>query len=417
MRKTTFLFSMYGALVLLLCVPLTSQEPTFVEGQNNFSVELYRQMKSKPGNLCISPYNVSLVLDMAYIGAAGKTKEEMAKTLFIPAMSDDTLCNAIKSQRQFLKTSGLQKNNGTESFQSFTALGLDTLFTPLPAYQEMIKKYFQADIFVCNFQNNQEESLNQINGWVKEKSGGTIPFLLGTNDLSKTTKLVLLAASHFKKAWASAFQKEEIEIAPFVTAAGNRVDVELMRKSELLPFLQTPEMMICELDYAKSEKEDAVYSCAIILPKIKEMFPLVGDSLTNAQIKKWLDNTALEQVELFLPKISLEYQSSLKEALENMGMQRAFSKEADFSGIAAETDPNLGLMIDKVLHRTFLQIDENGTEAAAATAATMIMKAGAPTKDAVIMRCDHPFFIVIREKKTGLFLFFARVEAPLVEVP
>ena len=395
MTKTLFART---AFLLTLTSTLFAQEAPLVPGQNAFSTDLYRTLKAKPGNLFISPYNVSLVLDMAYIGARGKTKEEMAKVLYCTNSSDDTLSTENAKEIQFL----------SPGFQSFEALAIDNSYKPLPSYTEKLKKDFQADVLSVDFVKNKTAALAQINGWVKQKTEGKIPFILQDSDVTDSTKLVLLAASHFKKSWRDKFESSETKKALFTTREDEKIEVDMMRQQAFMSFFETPQALVAELNYAKEENDKADYSCVIILPTIKEMFPLIGDSLTEAQINEWLKNSKRQMVELFLPKFKIDYQCSLKEPLESLGMRLAFTDKADFSAISAAND----LAIGKVLHRAFLQIDENGSEAAAASAATMVMKAMAPIEKQAVMRCDTPFYLVIREKTTGLFLFVARVENP-----
>lgn len=384
--------------VMMMGPFLVADEASLIKEQNAFAFDFYQGIENAAGNLVVSPYNLSLALNLAYLGAKGNTKGEMEHVLYFSKDKEPSL-----EQEKTLLSPG---------FSSFEAIAIDKSFTPLPSYLDSVKEVIGAELFQCDFKKDPAQALATINTWVAKETEGKIPSLF-EEELSDKTELALLAASYFKKAWRTPFDPQGTQKAPFTMSNGAEIDVNMMHKRDSMLFLETPQVLLSVLDYAKDEGEGegkkAEFACIIVLPKIRDMFFLVDDSFNAEQINMWLKACTTKEVDLFLPKFKFDYRMNAKAILEKLGMSLAFSNSANFGGITKKRN----LKISQVIHQSFLHVDESGTEAASASAVTMTMKALPPGEKPIEMKCNHPFFMIIYEKTTGLPLFLARIEQPV----
>ncbi|MDB6080747.1 MAG: proteinase inhibitor serpin [Chlamydiia bacterium] len=358
-----------------------------LHAQDEFSFRLTETLLTQKENVVFSPYSIRLALDMAYIGARGKTREEMA---------------ALFSNQIFLSAS-LPKSGG--GFDSFQAIAIDRSYTPLQSYIDTLETKLQAEVFSVDFTKNFKDSLAAINGWVSLQSKGHISTLLQAQDASSATKMVLLNAAYFKNSWKIPFEVASTSPSSFTSAEGEVSSVDMMHQEGTFSFFQDEIVQGIELEYAK-EGDGPEYSCVVILPKQKNGLEEIVKNFSSLQFEKWLSIATKKYISLFLPKTTITFQCDLRASLESLGMKSAFSREADFSGMSVT---GKDLMISKVLHQAVLSLNEAGTEASAATAVIMNLKSMPPIQDKITMNCDHPFLVIIREKKEGGIFFIAKV--------
>jgi serpin B len=354
------------------------------EPSDKFSYQLTGKILNEPGTVFFSPYSAKIALSMALVGAAGNTFREM-----------NTVLGGI---------SRLSSTGG--GFNSYQAMCIDTSFKPLKSFTQTLQQDFQAEVLSVDIKE-KEKSLATVNKWVAQATQGLIPKLLMPQDIDSSTKLILLNAVHFKREWFNPFHKENTHKAPFTTCQGTQIDVDMMKQEEFFHYGKAGDATFISLDFKREENEPE-YSCMLILPTEKNGLKSLEQNFSADILAKWQKNQKQEYVELYLPKLKIDYRIDLKTALQQLGIQEAFTDKADFSKI---TEAN-NIFINKVIQQAHLSIDEQGLEASAATSVSFNMKAFLPPKNKVELHFDRPFLIVIQEKKTGSLLFVGRVCSP-----
>ncbi len=343
-----------------------------------WAAELPIEVLKQEGNVVFSPYSAKVVLSMAAIGSKGATNDEIAAIL-----------------------GGFRIENFYGGFESAQAVIIDKDFRCSKLYQQRIKTYFGGKFFPCNLRDNDPACLALVNGWAASKTHNLIPTLLEPQDIDPNTVMLLLNAAYFKGKWASPFSPTSTKKAPFHGTTTSEVD--MMQQEGYFSYSEDNAFSIIELPYRTSHHDN--FATAIILPKEGKTLSEVTSSLTMEKIRKWL-KMERHYVELLLPRFTLEYRADLRPILEKCGMKTAFSTAADFSEIC----PNKPLSMSKVIQAAHIRVNEAGTEASAATAASITMRSG-PPEQKYTMRCDRPFLFLIYEKNTGAMLFMCRVSS------
>jgi serpin B len=270
----------------------------------------------------------------------------------------------------------------------------------LDAFLDRLALNYGAGLRVLDFGGAPEESRIIINDWVSDQTEGRIQNLIPQGAIDPLTRLVLTNAIYFNAAWANPFQEEATRDGPFTLLDGSRITVPMMHQTESFGYARGEGYQAVELPYDGHE-----LSMVLLLPE-RDGFGAFEDSLDADQAQAITQNLKRGQVALTMPKFEFDSRFSLKQALEAMGMPAAFSGGADFSGMTGSTD----LFISNVLHKAFVSVDEEGTEAAAATA--VVMKLSVAAEEPVAVTIDRPFVFLIRDTRTGAILFVGRVVDP-----
>ncbi|XP_078544124.1 serpin B10-like isoform X3 [Lissotriton helveticus] len=416
---------------------------------NEFCLKLYKEIaKSKKNeNIFYSPYSIASAIAMVYRGAGGNTAIQMGEVFLFNKVgkseihhesTPDTACSgmeqqALKSHHQVSIPKRAHLDAGVETqniLPAFKALSAEinkpssnyTLETASNMYVEKtyevkqdyvkdIKKYFDVQPESVNFAGDAENARKKINGWVETKTKNKITNLLPEGSLDPSTIMVLVNAIYFKGNWATKFSEEHTEAKEFKMSKTSKKSVQMMFKRAKFNMAHVVEpglaFKVLELPYVNKD-----LSMIILLPDEIEDdstgLEKLESGLTNENLSKWTrsDNMENMTVEVSLPKFKMEESYDLKQTLSIMGMSEAFSQGcADFSGMSA----NNNLFLSKVLHKAFVEVNEEGTKAAAATAAVMTMRM-APISDS--FEADHPFLFFIRHNKTGTILFNGRFCSP-----
>lgn len=375
---------------------------TAVAGANNrFACDLYARLATDPEyadeNLFFSPYSISSALAITHEGARGTTADEMAAVLHFPE-------NATLMREGFSGIdAGLNEGSANYTLHTANALWAEETHPFLPAYIDTAETWYGANTTNLDFITSPDESRQVINRWVEEKTEEKITDLIPEDAITPATRLVITNAIYFKGDWVLQFDKNNTREADFRTAAGTTVRVPMMERTDeeaVYPYAETDDLQLLEMPYADDGNRSL--SMVVLLPKEGNLSAieasLDADSLTSLQ-----ENATSQRVDVWFPKFSLETKYFLPETLAAMGMPTAFTGAADFSGM----DGTRGLFISDVIHQAFVEVNEEGTEAAAATA-VIVPKAGLTTQ----FRADHPFLFLIRDDETGAILFMGRVVAP-----
>ncbi|MBS0627185.1 MAG: hypothetical protein JSS09_03120, partial [Verrucomicrobia bacterium] len=321
------------------------------ENINSFASDFY-QKSLKDDNIFFSPYSLFNCLSTLYLGAQGDTEKEMAKALHIEKIGQENL-------PKFL--SRLQVNLASSSFHSADAIWLKKDLSLLENYQKAIK-HLSLEVSCLDFSDPISSSV-AINSWVFEKTQHTIDHLLSPADISKKTEVILTNAIHFQSNWIKPFSKNSTTSAPFYRDEEKISLVQMMHQTSHFPYYEDANYKLLLLPMQQSNSS---YVCFFLLPKnsFKELEENLNLQLLLSQIHE-AQNT---QVDVFIPKVTLQSKLDVKALLETLGIKKAFSPEADFSSLTE----NKNLSIDKILHEAFFSLDENGVTASAATAVTLM---------------------------------------------
>lgn len=370
---------------------------------NTFALELYQTLKEEnTGNIFYSPYSISSALAMTYAGARGETEKQMADTMHF-TLSQDMLHPSFHDLSLELASRG----NGMASqdkkgfiLRNVNALWGQKGYEFQPAFLDVLDKNYGAGMRTLDFARETEKSRITINDWVSEQTENRIDGLIGT--LSPSTRLILTNAIYFKADWLNQFSKTSTSDGEFNLLVNGKVIVPMMRQTENFDYTDGTGYQAIELPYQGAE-----LSMVILLPK-PGRFESFENSLNYSQLQKIINNLKGREVTLTMPKFGYTSDFQLSPVLAQMGMPTAFSGSADFSGITPKNE----LWIDEVIHKAFVAVDENGTEAAAATA--IIMCGAAPNQPKPVeFTMDRPFIFLIRDIETNTILFMGRVLNPL----
>jgi len=376
-------------------------ELAIAKGNRAFAVSLYRQLASTPGNLLISPVSIAGAFGPVAAGAHGKTRAEIGQVMRFPA-SDATLNSNLGGM---LRT--LQGDGDGHQVTIANALWTATRLPSKPSFIEMTKRSYDADVAALDFANSGAAA-DRINNWVDGKTNGRIPKLFEPDAFDTDTALVVTNAVYFLGQWKTSFYPSRTRLQPFRLADGTARQVPMMHAGRInAVYLGAGEahppadaVELLELPY----KGDRL-SMVVILPQISDGLPVVEAGLSPEKLDKWLfDIDAAKpypQDEVQLPRMEFDRSYDLVKPLEALGIKSAFNG-ADFSGIS-----DRGLNISDVVHKTFVKVDEKGTEAAAATGIVVVTE-----RDHWEFKADHPFLFLIRDKPTGAILFMGRYSEP-----
>ena len=373
----------------------------YVSSCNEFAYEMYKQLVNSDDNVFFSPYSISTALGMAYEGARGDTASEMANVLDFPK-NDQVRRDMVKDVQ-----SQLNKDGTSYDLSAANAYWLKKDKNLEEEYRNVIESYYLAHGRELDFDNDLEGSVNEINEWVAKETNDKIKDLLSTSDITPLTYLILTNAIYFKADWIYQFDASATKEMSFYKTDGEEIITPMMHmcdESKKLNYASNSDVQLLQLPY-----KDEELSMLILLPKENDIASF-ETKLDHEYLSTLKDEISAKWIDLYLPKFKFEQKYRLENALSYMGMPTAFGMAADFSGITTDTE----LYIDKVIHQSFVEVNEEGTEAAAATAVVMAEKSGGgPSKPKPIeFRADHPFIFLIEHKDTGQILFMGKVEDP-----
>ncbi len=362
-----------------------------------FALDLYGELKNEEGNVFFSPYSVSTALAMTYGGARGDTAEEMARTLHLPMNSD----HPHRAFSDMEARMGAILESGDIELRTANALWPQEGYPHRDEYLSLVHRHYGASITPLDFAGSTEAARRTINGWVERRTRDRIRELIRRGDLDPATVLVLVNAIYFRGDWAQRFDPSNTRRGPFTLEDGRTVDVEMMSQAGDFSCGESEEARVLELPY---EGDDL--SLFVILPREGNRLSDIENALTERNLESWLSAPCEQRIRVFLPRFRISWGTGdLVRPLISLGMRDAFlAGRADFSGM----DGSRSLFIGSVLHRAFIEVNEEGSEAAASTA--VVLKKGRP--DERIFRADHPFLFLIRENTTGSILFLGRFTDP-----
>ncbi len=389
---------------------------------NQLAVDLHRQLATGDKNLCLSPYSIQSALAMTFAGADGETRTEMALALHFPN-AGDAIHNSFASLQRSLeemskKTATIadeSKKNGGPS-EPITLAIANRLFAQTgynfrDSFRALVKQYYGAPFEPLDFRNDSASATKHINQWVAEQTRDRIRDLIPAGALNEMTRLVLANAIYLKAPWADQFSDAATKPQPFHVRGGAPVDLPMMRKEDQnFGYAKRDGFTAVSIPYSGSELQFVV-----LLPdEVNGLRAL--ESKLSAELLAQCAKLEPRDVDLSLPKFKFEPPTmALGERLQALGIKTAFDQptgSANFDRIAPRK-PNDYLYLSQVFHKTFIAVDEKGTEAAAATAVVMMatsamVKRSPPTE----VKVDRPFVYAIQHVPSGACLFFGRVTDP-----
>ena len=384
-----------------------SELHSLANGMNDFAVNLLQQINENPDeNLIFSPYSISLALAMAYGGAGGKTAEEMAQVLNFNQPQEE-LHKQLNSLDQSLYVIPEHLKDKEGSFQLNVANSLwgQSGYPFRQSYFDLLAQYYGAGLQVVDFVNNSDQARGKINDWVSDETEGKIKDLIPPEGINSLTRLVLANAIYFNAAWLNQFSKQETSPDDFYLNADNKQTAQMMQIKNNFDYKRDAEIQLVDIPYLNDR-----FSMVLLMPLEKDLSTLISE-LDNNQINSWLQDLSSREVILRMPKFKFETSFSVNQALQELGIKTAFSPtEADFSGMY-QTDGE-PLYISEVIHKAFVDVDEEGTEAAAVTAIVMRAAVAQPDNEPLLLEFNHPFLFLIRDRQSGLILFIGKVTNP-----
>ncbi len=377
---------------------------TLAQDNTAFALDLYQHIRGQAGNLVLSPYSISAALAMTWGGARTATETDMATTLHF-SLPQDRLHPAFNALDQELASRAQQAE--TEDGRGFALHIVNSIWGEkdhpfLPSYLDLLAENYGAGLRLLDFAGAPDASRQIINGWVSDETNARIKDLLPPGSILDTTMLVLVDAVYFNAAWAKPFEKGSTAPGTFHALDGSSPSVQMMSEGAELPYRSGAGWQAVEIPY-----EGDQLAMDVIVPDATHFSDYEG-SFDAAAFQSVIASLQPAEVDLTFPKFTFSSRlDKLTQQLQAMGMASAFNGSADFSGMDGLHD----LALSQVIHEGFIAVDESGTEAAAATAVTVVGSA-AGGGNTVTLAVDRPFLFAIRDRGTGTVLFLGRVVNP-----
>ena len=375
-----------------------------VDASNKFALDLHKTLRAQGSfakkNLFYSPSSLSVALGMTFSGARENTATEMAKVLHWEALAD--VHGEMKNFLQDLK----EANSARVEVSTANRLYLQKDYPVVESFLEEMTKSYQADVPLVDYVTDSEGVRVQVNKWVEEQTKNKIKDLIAPGVFNSLTRLTLVNAIYFKGAWLSEFKKERTTRAPFYVTPARKVDVPMMRSNAKFKSHEDEDLQchLLELPYQREE-----LSMILLLPFEQDGLAKLEGKLTAKKLKQAVDHLvggSPRKLDVSIPKFKLTEQFQFKDILVKMGARDMFDEfKADFSGIVPLSANRL--FVSHVIHKAFIEVNEEGTEAAAASAVVMMSRMMIQPFCA-----DHPFLFLIRHNKTGAVLFLGSLVDP-----
>ncbi len=374
----------------------TKTTEQIIKADNQFGFDLFKRVIANDDtkdNIFISPTSVALALAMAYNGAEGDTKTAMEETLRKNGLTPEEINQSYKSL-----VDALIQLDPKVLLEIANSIWYRHDFEVLPEFINTNTTYYNAEVRSLIF---NEEAKDIINAWVADKTHDKIKEVL--DFIPPYAIMYIINAIYFKGIWKSEFEKNKTSALPFYLKDGSVIQVPTMQQQDTFKYLNNDLFSAIELPYGNGN-----FSMVIMLPANDKSTDDIINQLNPENWSNWISGLSEKEVVLHLPRFKFEYKKLLNDDLTDMGMGIAFSANADFSKI----DPTCGMLISRVIHNTYVEVNEEGTEAAAVTVVEFV---GTSIIDEVpvYLNIDRPFLFVIREKDTGAILFIGRVNNPL----
>jgi len=389
-------------LSLTICLAPEAQQVINIADSNNvFAFKLYNEVRRSEDNenLFFSPFSISTALAMTYAGAKNETEKQMSHTLHF-SLDQNTF---HKNYKNYLEKIG--SDTGKDLVMGIAnSLWIANSLKLLPSFSGIVNTDYKSAAKNVDF-SNTEQTRQEINSWVEQKTNNKIKGLIKPRILDADTKLVLVNAIYFNGKWKTPFPKDSTKNEKFHKTYSGNVKVNFMHNTAHYKYYHDDTLKAIDIPYA-----DGKISMIVLLPQDRDDIDTIENKLNYRYYSKIVSSMSQQKIVLALPKFKTTAEFELADELSNMGMPIAFSSSANFKGMSDES-----LCISHVIHKAFIDVTEEGTEAAAATAVNMkmLMVMRAPVSISFI--ANHPFIFVIRDNATGSILFMGKIMDPTKE--
>jgi serpin B len=389
--------------------PSPADTEVVVEANNRFACDLYQRLsdeeRNEGENIFFSPYSISTALALTYEGAAGETADEIRAVFYFPENR-----SALREGSKAL-IDDVNRGDSAYTLRTANALWAEKTHPFLPGYISVAEDYYGAEVENLDFINAPDASRQTINRWVEDQTEDLIRDLIPEGAINSLTRLVITNAVYFKGTWVLQFDENLTSKSAFTTARGETVTVQMMQRTDeeaRYPYAETDDLQILKMPYEHGGTKSL--SMLVLLPETNDI-RAAEEALGTPELSEAIAGMEEERVMVYFPKFTLECDYLLTDTLPAMGMPTAFGSSADFSGL----DGTPELFITDVIHKAFIEVNEEGTEAAAATA-VVLGKGVAIEEDPVpVFRADHPFVFMIIDDENGNVLFMGRIAEPVAE--
>ncbi len=367
---------------------------------NAFAFDLYSKLSKRDGNQACSPFSIESALAMTSLGARGSTASQMEQTLHLPPDSQSIHPAFAEFDKRVMS------ENASRGYQLSIANALwgATNYTFRKDFLAKAQEYYESGLSEVDFAGNAEKARETINAWAQKRTHDRIKNLMPPGTIDADTRLVLTNAIWFKGSWQNQFDKKATNNEDFHVTQDKATKVPMMHRTGNYTYAANDQMQALGIPYRGREM-----SMVFLLPAKKQALASLEQAVTADAVKKWLGSMHPSEVIVSLPKFKITSELQLARTLSEMGMSDAFSNHADFSGMSEKE----GLKISQVIHKAFVEVNEEGAEAAAATGVTMKPLAmRRPERQTPVFRADEPFLFLIRDEKSGCVLFLGRVSNP-----
>ncbi len=365
---------------------------------NHLSIELLQKHTTSKENTILSGYSIYSALALTYAGSAGLTKKEMASSLHYPA--DASLLHKQMKNKQHQLLSTIDTN---QSIAIKNMIIYDSAFSLLPTYLKTISDYYDITPEKINFKKSKErdKARQQINKQIKEVTNGNIKELIPPQALSPLSKMVIANALYFKSPWQTPFAEKATTKQKFFYLPDSSILTPFMKQSSKLPYFKNKQVELVSIPFQSGQ-----YYFHILIPRYTYTPSQFLDEHTADELIQLFDSTRHKHIDLQLPKFGFQSKFQLAKTLKMMGMNNAFNEKANFKKLNGRKN----LFIDNIFHEATIDINENGAEASAATAAVMAVKSAPAEK--ISVRVNQPFLFFIQEKQTKILLFQGQIIKP-----
>lgn len=376
------------------------QLDTLAKANNTFALDLYKQLSTQSDNIFYSPYSIYMALLMTYAGAAGDTASQMESTMHVP-YPEEQVHEVMNALNQQLKANSLIDDKPAFTLNIVNQLWGQQDYPFLAEFLDKLSENYGAGLKTVDFIHQPEAARQLINLWVEAQTNEKIKDLIPQGAIDELTRLVITNAVYFKAAWMTPFDSQKTDTGSFTLLDGSQVDVPMMHSDATLRAYVSEDVQAVELPY-----QGGTYSMVVLMPTAGSL-ETFEQSLTADSLQGILNNLERAMVTLSMPKFKFEAAFGLNDTLKTLGMTDAFDPyRADFSRMDGTTD----LYISSVLHKAYVDVNEEGTEAAAATAVIISLESAVTQSYTITL--DHPFLFLIRDNATNTLLFVGRMADP-----
>ena len=404
MRQLSFILFLLAATALVSCskddvlprertrIELDLKSQQLVQADNEFGLDVFRRIDaSEQGNFMLSPLSISQALAMTYNGARGETKAAMEEALKKSGFTTEEINKSYQTL-----VNALLKADNRVTLEIAQSIWYREGFTVLPEFISVNENYYDAEVRELDF--GRSDALDIINGWIENKTHNKIQDMIDAIDPSHV--MFLINAIYFKGSWQSKFDAADTRKQTFQVNPEKTVEVDMMQKKDSVMYQQNNLFAAIEMPYGRGN-----FNMVVLLPNNDKTIADVTAKLSADNWKMWMNSfAAVNELNVQFPKFKAEYEVKLNDVLSAMGMEIAFQPYADFSGINGTGD----IWIDYVQHNTFIEVNEEGTEAAAATVVAIREMASM----SISFNANRPFIYAITEKETGAILFLGKMVNP-----